>query len=468
MRVMKRSFIVLAATAGLTVALRAAEPASRPTTTQAATTQSAAPSAAPPATKPAPADPRIEAAIRQLSADAWRERQAAQDVLVGFGDDAVPRLREVEKAAEDDEVRTRAAAALAQIERNAQLGGSMVTLHVKEASPKDVFAEIAKQAHCELHPFPRNLWDMNRGRGFGGPGNAKLTLDFDRVPFWTAFREACTKSGVYAQQVGPDGGMGLTQGSSPYWNGPNVINGPFMVVANRIYRSDAIELANPASVQHDFQLSLVAFVEPKIHVVQSSYNVRIDEAVDDKGNSLVFNEPTPEGKSTARQWMRNLNARLKYPAERPGKRIVRLRGGMRFVVQTRSETFEVPDVMKAKNVQKTIAGRRILLKEVKKAGEQYEVQTTVYRAGLSPAEWNAMNYPGAAIRLLDKDGKALSSRGWGGGGGPDEMSYNWTFARDAWGGGEDKAGEPFRLVWEIPTETRPMDVEFKFQDLPMP
>src|SRR6478752_2602068 len=102
MRVMKRSFIVLAATAGLTVALRAAEPASRPTTTQAATTQSAAPSAAPPATKPAPADPRIEAAIRQLSADAWRERQAAQDVLVGFGDDAVPRLREVEKAAEDD------------------------------------------------------------------------------------------------------------------------------------------------------------------------------------------------------------------------------------------------------------------------------------------------------------------------------------------------------------------------------
>jgi len=161
-------------------------------------------------------------------------------------------------------------------------------------------------------------------------------------------------------------------------------------------------------------------------------------------------------------------ARLKYPTERPGKKIAKLRGGMRFVVQTRSETLDVPDVMKAKNVQKTIAGRRILLKEVKKAGDQYEVQTTVYRTGLSPAEWNAMNYPGAAIRLLDKDGKPLSSRGWGGGGGPDEMSYNWTFARDAWGGGDEKAGEPFRLVWEIPTETRPMDVDFKFQDLPMP
>ena len=78
-----------------------------------------------------------------------------------------------------------------------------------------------------------------------------------------------------------------------------------------------------------------------------------------------------------------------------------------------------------------------------------------------------MNYPGAAIRLLDKDGKALSSRGWGGGGGPDEMSYNWTFARDAWGG-DEKVGEPFRLVWEIPTETRPMDVDFAFKDLPMP
>jgi hypothetical protein len=240
-----------------------------------------------------------------------------------------------------------------------------------------------------------------------------------------------------------------------------------MVVASRIYRSDAIDLANPASVQHDFQLSLVAFVEPKIRVVQSSYNVRIDEAVDDHGNSLAFNEPTPEGMSTGRQWMWNLNARLKYPAEHPGKKITRLRGGMRFVVQTRSETLDVPNVLTAKNVQKTIAGRRILLKEVKKNGESYEVQTTVYRAGLSQADWNAMTYPGAAIRLLDKDGKALSSRGWGGGGGPDEMNYNWTFARDNWGG-EEKAGEPFRLVWEIPTETRPMDVDFSFKDLPMP
>jgi hypothetical protein len=467
---MKRAFIVLAATAGLAGALRAAEPTSRTTPAPATATQPAPPAAAP-ATGPAPpADPRIEAAIRQLSADAWRDRQAAQDTLVGFGEGVIPRLRELTAAADDDEVRTRAGAAIAQIENNARLGGSLVTIHLKDASPKDVFAELSRQARCDLRPFPRNLWDMNRGRGFGGPGNARITLDVERVPFWTAFREACTKSGVFPQQVGPDGGMGLTQGTSNYWNGPTVISGPFMVVANRIYRSDSIELANPASVQHDFSMSLAAFVEPKIRVVQSSYNVRIDEAVDDNGNSLAVNEPTPEGMSTGQQWMWNLNARLKYPAEHPGKTIARVRGGMRFVVQTRSETLDVPDILSAKNVQKTIANRRILIKEVKKAGEQYEVQTTVFRFGLPPAEWSAMTYPGAAIRLLDKDGKPLSSRGWGGGGGPDEMNYNWTFARDSWGGGgaDDKAGEPFRLVWEIPTETRPMDVDFSFKDLPMP
>jgi hypothetical protein len=292
-------------------------------------------------------------------------------------------------------------------------------------------------------------------------------MDVERVPFWAAFREACTKSGVFPQQSGNDRRMSLAQGTIAYWNGPSVVSGPFMIVANRIYRSDSIDLSNPGTVQRDFYMNIAVFVEPKVRVIQSSYNVRIDEAVDDRGNSLVGKDRVADGMSSGQQWMWNPNARLAYP-ENAGKQIVRLRGGMRFLVQTRAETLDVPDILKVRNVQKTVAGRRVLIKEVKPAGDNYEVQMTVYRDALAQADWNAMSYPGYAIRLLDKDGKALSSRGWGGGGGPNEMNYNWTFGRDNWGGPDTKAGEPHRLVWEIPTETREMTADFQFKDLPMP
>ncbi len=128
---------------------------------------------------------------------------------------------------------------------------------------------------------------------------------------------------------------------------------------------------------------------------------------------------------------------------------------------------EIPNILTAKNVEKTVANRRLLVKEVKQAGEQYTVHVSIFRAGMSPGDWSTLSYPGNAVRLLDKDGKALSHQGGGGGGGADEMTYTWTFGRQNWGG-DDRPGEPHRLVWEIPTETREMNVGFDFKDLPMP
>lgn len=459
MRVMSRARIVAALTgvgvcAGVAV-VRAAEPATAPAATQALATTT-------PTSRPAPPVPneKIEAAIRQLSAESWKQRQVAQDTLVSFGQDAVSRLRELD-ASNDEEVRTRAGAALAQIEQNEQFGGSVVTVKMANAKPEAVFAEIGRQARCDFPAYPSTLWNAGRP-------SQPISMDLERVPFWTAFREACTKSGVFPQQYGSDRRMSLAQGGISYWNGPSVISGPFLVVANRIYRSDSIDLANPAAVQRDFQVNFTTFVEPKIRVIQSSYNVRIDEAVDDKGNSLLVKERVPEGMSSGQQWMWNLSARLTYP-ENAGKQIVRLRGGMRFLVQTKAETLDVPDILKVKNVEKTVAGRRVLIKEVKVMGDTYEVQMTVYRDALSPNDWNAMSYPGSALRLVDKNGKALTSAGWNGGGGMNEMNYNWHFNRNTWAGDRTtRPEEPQRLVWEIPTETREMTAEFAFKDLPMP
>jgi hypothetical protein len=434
---------------------------------------------APAATKPAavadvappitPAERKqIDAAIAALSADNWKERQKAQDALVPFGQAVVPDLRKLVETSDDEEIRTRAAAALRKIDDNATSGGSVITLHLKDATPEQLFAAIAKQARCEFPTYPKNLWNQNRGMFGGAPNNApSITVDYDRANFWTVFKDACKRTGVYPQQYGNDRRMTLGQGQSSYWNGPSHISGPFMIVANRIDRSNSVDLASPNNVQHAFSISLSAFAEPKVKVLGSSYNVNVDQAVDDKGNSLVATDNVMNGMSNGQQWMWNLNARLNYP-ENAGKTIKVVKGSVKFVVQTKSETLDIPDVLTAKNVTKTVANCRVMLKEVKKNGEQYDVQMTIYRDGMNQQEWNGLQYPGYAVKLVDKDGKSLSAQGWGGGGGPNELNYNWNFTRNSWGGDDGKAGEPARLVWEIPTETRETTVSFEFKDLPLP
>jgi hypothetical protein len=48
------------------------------------------------------------------------------------------------------------------------------------------------------------------------------------------------------------------------------------------------------------------------------------------------------------------------------------------------------------------------------------------------------------------------------------MNYTWNFNRNVWNGQQTKLGEPHRLVWEIPTETREINAAFEFKDLPLP
>src|SRR5688500_18659810 len=99
-----------------------------------------------PTTQPTVNQLRIEQLINELAADTWQSRQTAQDTLVQYGPDIRPRLSALLRETKDEEVRTRVEAALRQIEENRTPGASLITLQMKGASPKEVFAEISRQA----------------------------------------------------------------------------------------------------------------------------------------------------------------------------------------------------------------------------------------------------------------------------------------------------------------------------------
>src|SRR5690349_18209906 len=90
----------------------------------------------------------LERAVGQLSSDDWKTRQQATQSLVQLGDEAIGRLEHLAATAADDEVRTRAAAAVAQIEENRVTGTSLITLNLRDVPAGQAVAELARQARA--------------------------------------------------------------------------------------------------------------------------------------------------------------------------------------------------------------------------------------------------------------------------------------------------------------------------------
>jgi hypothetical protein len=88
---------------------------------------------------------------------------------------------------------------------------------------------------------------------------------------------------------------------------------------------------------------------------------------------------------------------------------------------------------------------------------------------LQAALWERMQQilTTADIRLLDERGQAMARTGSSTSGGPEQVEMTVEFNPRAWGH-DRRLGEPAKLVWTVPTETRDVRVPFEFKDLPIP
>ena len=102
----------------------------------------------------------METWITQLSSDNWKARQEAMEKLVNLGEDTIPRLHHLAQVSTDDEVRTRAASAIGQIEENRQVGQTLVTLNLQNVPPAQAYAELTRQARRTARTDPANLFEQ--------------------------------------------------------------------------------------------------------------------------------------------------------------------------------------------------------------------------------------------------------------------------------------------------------------------
>jgi hypothetical protein len=336
---------------------------------------------------------------------------------------------------------------------------TLVTLKMDNVSQQSVFDELAKQAKLEFMTLPKNMWETKPGE--------KISIDVTDQPFWVAMKDACGKAGIslkYATDTA-EPKIILNRDNQDWVNYPTAASGPFLVSLIGLHRANTVDMRKPNDLQKTFFVKFTVFCEPRFRLLRGPLNAKVEEAVDEKGHSLVPKEAGEPQTNFITSWVYNFEGKLEYPKD-AGTKITKMKVSAKFVAQTQSETIEYADPLTAKNVTKVVAGRKIVIKEVKRGTEEYEATVTFMRGEVPAEQWETTVFPGNSLRLVDGDGKILVAKGFGMGGKGDEATFVFKFEKEPPRG--SRIGKPVKLAWEIPTGTREIPLTFEFKDLPLP
>ena len=239
--------------------------------------------AAPPATQPAPA-PDLQPVLKDLSSNDWLTREQAQIKLEQLDNNARPLLLGIIRQTSDDDLRARLEAGLRTIEDNSKVAPTLVSASLKNVTAREAFTEIAKQANVRIDVSDLEREDVPR-----------FSMDITPRPFWQAVRELCTKTSLQPDIRGEPPQIVVDSLPTRWCNRPASVHGSFLVIAERIERDYKVDLAKPDELQHRFTLQLTAYSDPKLLVLKNARDTKLEEAVDERGNSLHFRLSHPSG-----------------------------------------------------------------------------------------------------------------------------------------------------------------------------
>jgi hypothetical protein len=308
-----------------------------------------------------------------------------------------------------------------------------------------------------------------------------VTLEIDRQPFWTAL-EAFGRQTHLEPLSSPDDPyprLVLGLGNGGFWAEPHVVSGPLVIFANEVERNHSVELRRRTAGEFERRItvSLTAFAEPGLRVLSASPWVKVTAVVDEAGRRLRPSAGDPETPDFSPAtnpgnglYTWNLAVVLDAPAV--GARSISKLAGVTYVrVQTASERVEVDDVMRQRNVTRTVAGVPFTVKSLKKVDIEYLLQISLRREKAREVEWHNLHgsiYNGR-MALYDAKGRLVAARANENGGDYGERRIESTlrFVREP-GVSDPDAGEPYKLVWLAPTQSKDLPVAFELKDLPIP
>ncbi|MDQ3815647.1 MAG: hypothetical protein M3347_17170 [Armatimonadota bacterium] len=338
------------------------------------------------------------------------------------------------------------------------LGGpNLVTLHFNEAPLATVLAELSRQAGVALHPWPDNpdeTWPP-------------VTIDLDRQPFWEAMRILCQQLKLRVEWSRPEPALLLMKGSDSKLEGPMVVSQPMHFVVNSVERRRSAE---PQGVDEEESpggtpggtIKISALVDPRLRVANWG-TLYMEEFKDDKGNRLesiaehqLYFGGYPVSTFT-----------IPLPPLAEDSKSITAKGVLRVRVMTKGEVWEVPHILQAKGVSKTVGNELYTITEVTKSGSKYTVHLAIAEEDPNIPLYTPRALRFNFLRLVDNEGRDLF-RQFEDYIAPDGRRVRINFARTRYNSKKEEAGEPAKLLVEIPRETKMLDVPLELANLPLP
>jgi hypothetical protein len=430
-----------------------------PTTPAAPKPPTTLPATAPAATEVEAA--KIDALIKQLGTGSFAKRQEAEDALVQFGGVARPQLERAVKAATNEEQKSRIASALGRIAEEGAFGPTLVTLKLTDAPARKAIEQLSAQCGVAIEVMPPSL--------FTDEQVGTVTLDVTRKPFWEVMDQVAEQTGLELRPTGE--GLKLMRTGRQRGNVPVAYSGAFLIAPESAVRQSSIYYGNGGNSSTDFNVSFSIVAEPKLQLGQGNgtgEGVKIDEAVDDNGNNLV--DPARPGNvygSGAGGWQMNVPLKI---LPNVGTAIKVMRGSVSVSINVRFDTVEIDNIASAKNVSRPVGGARLVIQKVEPAPEnQIVVHAVLYRDGVDQADWDRMQQTVYSdLKVVDAKGRSLDRSGNEANGDGTKTELKMTFIRQEHMIRQNLIGEPAKLIWRVPTETRQVPVPFEFRDLPLP
>jgi hypothetical protein len=413
--------------------------------------------------------------INQLGSDNFEERDAAQKQLVDAGQPALPALKKAVESSTDPEIRSRAAAALAELKEHADNDVSLITVNMQDAPTQDVLNAISSQAHSRI---------TSSTAGVGAVGDKRtITVVADKKPLWEVMSDVCGQLNVCAlpTYTAGKGELDLMSLKHNWMHAPHEIVGPFWIGASSVFRTRTIDLISASNVDDQFTVRLLIVSEPKLAVAQIS-ELTLKEANDDLGNSLIpaaRPDRWPDAVSGSVRADHTIETRLSYP-DHPGTKIAVLRGELQVRVSGDVQQYIVDDVMGTQKVTSPLKNctAQATCTEQRDALGKYLVTLQAIREGLNDDEWAALVNQMDQITLVDADGHPLNSRNHLINAGNTQSTFKAIYFSNPVNGGAGgvvggaplgtTSGVPKKLTWNVATSLRTVKVPVELKDLPMP
>lgn len=392
----------------------------------------------------------IQQWVDDLASELAAKREKAQVELVAAGQDAVPALNKLLETTKNPEARDQAKLALKQIGENHRMGATLVTLHVKDMHPREALAALEKQSGMSFRMLTESDW--------GGRGEVKpVTVDAERRPYWEVFRSICQQAGLSLREFGM---LRLIPEKPSNFDGPNCVSGPFFIEATSAYYNYDRSVGyarNDRSTSERLSVTLGVYPEPKLRGVQYYQRITITHAVDEKGNDMAAKVTYPDQWSNGREVIEGYGVQLK-PSKESGGTLKKLAGSFRVRLAAGTEKWELPNVLAAKGKEKQIGDVLLSVKEARRDKQTITLNLSAQSPSARRDVSSRSSRSAVLIVALSPSGKEITRHTLTLNGGSGGVSMSFTAQEDG----------PVKLVWEVPTETKEIEVPFEFTDLPLP